>query len=360
MRILITGGAGFIGSALVRHLIEHTDHHVLNLDKLTYAGNLESLHSIASNTRYEFEQADIVDQATVSAVLERFRPQAIMHLAAESHVDRSIDGPAAFIQTNIVGTYSLLEATRAYWGTLPAAEREAFRFHHVSTDEVYGDLHGVDDLFTETTPYAPSSPYSASKAASDHLVRAWQRTYGLPVLLTNCSNNYGPYHFPEKLIPLVILNALAGKPLPVYGNGQQVRDWLFVEDHARALLKVVTAGEVGQTYNIGGHNEQTNLEVVHAICALLEELAPAHPAGVARYADLITFVQDRPGHDLRYAIDAGKIERELGWRPEETFATGLRKTVQWYLDNLEWCRHVQDGSYQGQRLGNSDFKDLIA
>jgi len=360
MRILITGGAGFIGSALVRHLIEHTDHHVLNLDKLTYAGNLESLHSIASNTRYEFVQADIVDQATVSAVLERFRPQAIMHLAAESHVDRSIDGPAAFIQTNIVGTYSLLEATRAYWGTLPAAEREAFRFHHVSTDEVYGDLHGVDDLFTETTPYAPSSPYSASKAASDHLVRAWQRTYGLPVLLTNCSNNYGPYHFPEKLIPLVILNALAGKPLPVYGNGQQVRDWLFVEDHARDLLKVVTAGEVGQTYNIGGHNEQTNLEVVHAICALLEELAPAHPAGVARYADLITFVQDRPGHDLRYAIDAGKIERELGWRPEETFATGLRKTVQWYLDNLEWCRHVQDGSYQGQRLGNSDFKDLIA
>lgn len=360
MRILITGGAGFIGSALVRHLIEHTDHHVLNLDKLTYAGNLESLHSIASNTRYEFVQADIVDQATVSAVLERFRPQAIMHLAAESHVDRSIDGPAAFIQTNIVGTYSLLEATRAYWGPLPAAEREAFRFHHVSTDEVYGDLHGVGDLFTETTPYAPSSPYSASKAASDHLVRAWQRTYGLPVLLTNCSNNYGPYHFPEKLIPLVILNALAGKPLPVYGNGQQVRDWLFVEDHARALLKVVTAGEVGQTYNIGGHNEQTNLEVVHAICALLEELAPAHPAGVARYADLITFVQDRPGHDLRYAIDAGKIERELGWRPEETFATGLRKTVQWYLDNLEWCRHVQDGSYQGQRLGNSDFKDLIA
>lgn len=360
MRILITGGAGFIGSALVRHLIEHTDHHVLNLDKLTYAGNLESLHSIASNTRYEFVQADIVDQATVSAVLERFRPQAIMHLAAESHVDRSIDGPAAFIQTNIVGTYSLLEATRAYWGTLPAAEREAFRFHHVSTDEVYGDLHGVDDLFTETTPYAPSSPYSASKAGSDHLVRAWQRTYGLPVLLTNCSNNYGPYHFPEKLIPLVILNALAGKPLPVYGNGQQVRDWLFVEDHARALLKVVTAGEVGQTYNIGGHNEQTNLGVVHAICALLEELAPAHPAGVARYADLITFVQDRPGHDLRYAIDAGKIERELGWRPEETFATGLRKTVQWYLDNLEWCRHVQDGSYQGQRLGNSDFKDLIA
>lgn len=360
MRILITGGAGFIGSALVRHLIDQTDHEVLNLDKLTYAGNLESLASIATNTRYEFVQADIADQPAVSAVLERFQPQAIMHLAAESHVDRSIDGPAAFIQTNIVGTYSLLEATRAYWSKLPAGERDAFRFHHVSTDEVYGDLHGVDDLFTETTPYAPSSPYSASKAASDHLVRAWQRTYGLPVLLTNCSNNYGPFHFPEKLIPLVILNALAGKPLPVYGNGLQVRDWLFVEDHARALLKVVTEGKVGETYNIGGHNEQKNIDVVRSICTLLEELAPQRPQGVARYADLITHVHDRPGHDQRYAIDASKIERELGWAPEETFETGLRKTVQWYLDNLEWCRHVQDGSYQGQRLGNSDFKDLIA
>ena len=360
MRILITGGAGFIGSALVRHLIDQTDHEVLNLDKLTYAGNLESLTSIATNTRYEFVQADIADQPAVSAVLERFQPQAIMHLAAESHVDRSIDGPAAFIQTNIVGTYSLLEATRAYWSKLPAGERDAFRFHHVSTDEVYGDLHGVDDLFTETTPYAPSSPYSASKAASDHLVRAWQRTYGLPVLLTNCSNNYGPFHFPEKLIPLVILNALAGKPLPVYGNGLQVRDWLFVEDHARALLKVVTEGKVGETYNIGGHNEQKNIDVVRSICTLLEELAPQRPQGVAHYADLITHVHDRPGHDQRYAIDASKIERELGWVPEETFETGLRKTVQWYLDNLEWCRHVQDGSYQGQRLGNSDFKDLIA
>lgn len=360
MRILITGGAGFIGSALVRHLIDQTDHEVLNLDKLTYAGNLESLASIATNTRYEFVQADIADQPAVSAVLERFQPQAIMHLAAESHVDRSIDGPAAFIQTNIVGTYSLLEATRAYWSKLPAGERDAFRFHHVSTDEVYGDLHGVDDLFTETTPYAPSSPYSASKAASDHLVRAWQRTYGLPVLLTNCSNNYGPFHFPEKLIPLVILNALAGKPLPVYGNGLQVRDWLFVEDHARALLKVVTEGKVSETYNIGGHNEQKNIDVVRSICTLLEELAPQRPQGVARYADLITHVHDRPGHDQRYAIDASKIERELGWIPEETFETGLRKTVQWYLDNLEWCRHVQDGSYQGQRLGNSDFKDLIA
>lgn len=360
MRILVTGGAGFIGSALIRHLIETTAHEVLNLDKLTYAGNLESLSSIATNTRYEFVQADIADRAKVDAVLERFAPHAIMHLAAESHVDRSIDGPAAFIETNIVGTYSLLEAARAYWAKLPAAEREAFRFHHVSTDEVYGDLHGVDDLFTETTPYAPSSPYSASKAASDHLVRAWHRTYGLPVLLSNCSNNYGPFQFPEKLIPLTILNALAGRPLPVYGNGLQVRDWLFVEDHARALLQVLYAGQVGETYNIGGHNEQKNIDVVRSICALLEELAPDHPAGVNHYADLISFVQDRPGHDQRYAIDASKIQRELGWTPAETFQSGLRKTVQWYLDNSEWCQHVQDGSYQGQRLGNSDFKDLIA
>lgn len=351
MRILITGGAGFIGSALIRHLIQHTEHQVLNLDKLTYAGNLESLQEIAASPRYRFIQADIGDAACVSETLAQFQPDAIMHLAAESHVDRSIDGPAAFIQTNIVGTYTLLEACRSYWTALPEDRRQAFRFHHISTDEVYGDLHGVDDLFTETTPYAPSSPYSASKAASDHLVRAWQRTYGLPVLITNCSNNYGPYHFPEKLIPLVILNALAGKPLPIYGNGQQVRDWLYVEDHARALLKVVTEGTVGETYNIGGHNEQKNLDVVKAICALLEELAPAKPAGVARYEELITYVQDRPGHDLRYAIDAGKIERELGWVPAETFASGLRKTVQWYLNNLDWCRRVQDGSYQGQRLG---------
>jgi dTDP-glucose 4,6-dehydratase len=339
MRILITGGAGFIGSALIRHLIGHTDHQVLNLDKLTYAGNLESLSSIDHDSRYEFVQADIVDQPTISAVLGRFKPDAIMHLAAESHVDRSIDGPADFIQTNIVGTYSLLEATRAYWQTLAEPQKRAF---------------------TETTAYAPSSPYSASKAASDHLVRAWQRTYGLPVLLTNCSNNYGPFHFPEKLIPLVILNALAGKPLPVYGDGLQVRDWLFVEDHARALLKVVTEGVVGETYNIGGHNEQKNIDVVRNICALLEELAPHKPAGVEHYADLITFVKDRPGHDLRYAIDAGKIERELGWTPSETFESGLRKTVQWYLENLSWCRRVQDGSYQGERLGSLDNKDTIA
>lgn len=351
MRILITGGAGFIGSALIRHLILDTEHQVLNLDKLTYAGNLESLLSISSNPRYRFAQGDIADSALVNQLLTEFQPDAIMHLAAESHVDRSIDGPAAFIQTNIVGTYSLLESVRAYWLGLNGERKAAFRFHHISTDEVYGDLHGVDDLFTETTPYAPSSPYSASKAASDHLVRAWQRTYGLPVLITNCSNNYGPYHFPEKLIPLMTLNALAGKPLPVYGNGQQVRDWLYVEDHARALLQVVTNGKVGETYNIGGHNEQKNLDVVKSICALLEELAPEKPAGIARYEDLITYVKDRPGHDLRYAIDASKIERELGWVPQETFASGLRKTVQWYLDNLDWCRRVQDGSYQGQRLG---------
>ena len=348
MRILVTGGAGFIGSALIRHLIKNTDHEVLNLDKLTYAGNLESLREVENDPRYRFLQADIGDQAAVSEALASFQPDAIMHLAAESHVDRSIDGPAAFIQTNIVGTYALLEATRAYWSKLDEPRRQAFRFHHISTDEVYGDLHGVDDLFTETTPYAPSSPYSASKAASDHLVRAWQRTYGLPVLLTNCSNNYGPYHFPEKLIPLVILNALDGKPLPVYGNGQQVRDWLFVEDHARALLQVVTRGVVGETYNIGGHNEQKNLDVVHAICDLLDEL---QPRAAGSYREQVTFVTDRPGHDLRYAIDASKIERELGWTPEETFPSGLRKTVRWYLDNLDWCRRVQDGSYQRERLG---------
>lgn len=351
MTLLITGGAGFIGSALIRHLIQNTDERVVNLDKLTYAGNLQSLAAVASNPRYTFEQADICDRAALDRIFAEHRPDAVMHLAAESHVDRSIDSAGEFIQTNIVGTFTLLEAARAYWGSLNDAQKAAFRFHHISTDEVYGDLHGTSDLFTETTPYAPSSPYSASKASSDHLVRAWQRTYGLPTLITNCSNNYGPCHFPEKLIPHIILNALSGKPLPVYGDGSQIRDWLYVEDHARALYQVVTQGKVGETYNIGGHNEKTNLEVVRTVCALLEELAPQKPAGVAKYEDLITFVKDRPGHDARYAIDAAKIGRELGWQPQETFDSGIRKTVAWYLENRDWWQNVLNGSYRLQRLG---------
>ena len=349
MRILVTGGAGFIGSAVIRHIIENTHHHVLNVDKLTYAGNLESLQSIKKSERYQFFQTDICDQVELEKIFENFQPNVVMHLAAESHVDRSIDGPAAFIQTNIVGTYSLLEAARKYWLSLTAEVKESFRFHHISTDEVYGDLEGTTDLFKETTPYAPSSPYSASKASSDHLVRAWHRTYGLPTIVTNCSNNYGPYHFPEKLIPLVILNALDMKPLPIYGKGDQIRDWLFVEDHARALYQVVTTGAVGQTYNIGGHNEKQNIEVVKTICNILDELKPQ--ANGQKYESLIKFVEDRPGHDLRYAIDAAKIEKELGWTPQETFETGIRKTVEWYLNNLDWCQRGQDGSYQRERLG---------
>ncbi|MDP5143089.1 dTDP-glucose 4,6-dehydratase [Rheinheimera baltica] len=343
---LVTGGAGFIGSAVVRHLIHHTPHQVINVDKLTYAGNLNSLSDVANSARYSFIQADICDAKAMAQVLAQYQPDIVMHLAAESHVDRSIDGPGDFIHTNIVGTYTLLEAARAYWSGLTGEKKAAFRFHHISTDEVYGDLHGTDDLFTETTPYAPSSPYSASKAGSDHLVRAWLRTFGLPTVVTNCSNNYGPYHFPEKLIPLMILNALAGKPLPVYGDGKQIRDWLYVEDHARALVKVATEGNVGETYNIGGHNEKQNIEVVQTLCALLEELAPNKPDGVTHYKDLITYITDRPGHDVRYAIDASKIARELGWTPEENFESGLRKTVQWYLANPSWWQAILDGSYQ--------------
>lgn len=349
--ILVTGGAGFIGSAVVRHIIQDTPYQVVNLDKLTYAGNLESLNSVSDSPRYQFEQADICDRSAMERVFAQYRPDVVMHLAAESHVDRSIDGPAAFIETNIIGTYTLLETARNYWHTLEPQAKAAFRFHHISTDEVYGDLEGPDSLFTETTPYAPSSPYSASKASSDHLVRAWRRTYGLPTLITNCSNNYGPFHFPEKLIPLMILNALAGKPLPVYGKGEQIRDWLYVEDHARALVKVATEGAVGETYNIGGHNERKNIDVVHTLCNLLEELVPNKPAGVAHYRDLITYVADRPGHDLRYAIDASKIAHDLGWVPQETFESGIRKTVIWYLENETWWRRVQDGSYAGERLG---------
>jgi len=351
LAILVTGGAGFIGSALVRHLIGRTGHRVLNVDKLTYAGNLESLNEVADHPRYRFVQADICDGARMAALLREFAPDVVMHLAAESHVDRSIDGPSAFIETNVVGTCTLLEAVRAYWDGLPAQRRARFRFHHISTDEVFGDLTPTDPPFTEQTPYDPSSPYSASKAASDHLVRAWHRTYGLPVVVTNCSNNYGPYHFPEKLIPLTILNAIEGRPLPVYGDGAQVRDWLFVEDHARALLRVARDGRVGETYNIGGNSERRNIDVVRAICDLLDELRPPEGLPFSSHHELITFVADRPGHDRRYAIDAGKIARELGWRPSECFESGLRKTVCWYLEHRDWCRRVQDGSYRGERLG---------
>jgi dTDP-glucose 4,6-dehydratase len=357
MKILVTGGAGFIGSAVVRYLLSSTQHHVVNLDKLTYAGNLESIPTDLYDNRYVFEQVDICDSIELDRVFHEHQPDVVMHLAAESHVDRSIDGPGDFVQTNVVGTYTLLEACRKYWSNLNAEKKQTFRFHHISTDEVYGDLPHPDDvegklpLFTETTAYAPSSPYSASKASSDHLVRSWLRTYGLPTIITNCSNNYGPYHFPEKLVPHIILNALSGKSLPVYGDGSQIRDWLYVEDHARALVKVATEGMVGETYNIGGHNEKRNIEVVYILCDLLEELVPSKPEGVNRYRDLIAFVIDRPGHDVRYAIDASKIARELDWKPEETFETGMRKTVQWYLENQGWWKRVLNGRYQLDRLG---------
>tara|TARA_B100001059_G_scaffold236603_1_gene288177 strand:- start:6101 stop:7339 length:1239 start_codon:yes stop_codon:yes gene_type:complete len=382
--ILVTGGAGFIGSAVIRHLINDTNHTVINVDKLTYAGNLESLVSVSDNSRYHFERIDICDADGIARVLCQWQPDIIMHLAAESHVDRSIDIPGEFIQTNIIGTYNLLEQTRIYWAKLEGDKKADFRFHHVSTDEVYGDLPHPDEfptldiktkqeannsnsamdsaikipgqhqglpLFTENTSYAPSSPYSASKAGADHLVRAWNRTYNLPTIVTNCSNNYGPFQFPEKLIPLVILNALQGQPLPVYGKGHQIRDWLYVEDHARALVLVATKGETAETYNIGGHNEKQNIEVVHTICRLLEELAPQKPENIKHYKDLITFVTDRVGHDIRYAIDARKIAIDLNWKPIETFESGIKKTVQWYLDNQDWCQHLQDGSYQRERMG---------
>ena len=358
MKILITGGAGFIGSAVIRHILSNTQDSVTNVDALTYAGNLESLSNADESERYYFEHVDICNRTELDRVFNTHKPDAVMHLAAESHVDRSITGPAEFIQTNIVGTYTLLEAAREYWNTLSNDAKKSFRFHHISTDEVYGDLPHPDEqegelpLFTEETSYAPSSPYSARKASSDHLVRAWLRTYGFPTIVTNCSNNYGPYHFPEKLIPLVILNALEGKDLPIYGKGDQIRDWLYVEDHARALYKVVTEGIVGETYNIGGHNEKQNIEVVKSICSILDTLVPKD----SLYSEQITFVADRPGHDRRYAIDSSKMQNELGWTPEETFESGLRKTIEWYLVNQLWCENVQNGSYQRERLGEIKHK----
>ena len=348
MKFLVTGGAGFIGSAVIRFLIRETNHHVLNVDKLTYAGNLESLNEVAGNSRYRFVRGDICDRALISKIIGEFRPDVVMHLAAESHVDRSIDGPSDFINTNILGTFVLLECARAYWERLPVASY--FRFHHISTDEVYGSL-GETGFFTEQTAYDPSSPYSASKASSDHLVRAWHRTYGFPVVITNCSNNYGPYQFPEKLIPLMVLNAVEAKALPVYGSGAQIRDWLYVDDHARALYKVVIEGNIGETFNIGGHNEKANLEVVYKICEILDKIYPKRPRALSSFKDLIVFVADRPGHDHRYAINTNKIREHLSWTPTETFETGLSKTVEWYLNNASWCKHVQDRGYGRHRLG---------
>ena len=351
MKLLVTGGAGFIGSAVVLDLIARPGVSVVNVDKLTYAANPRSLDAIADLPNYAFEHADIGDASAMADIFERHAPDAVMHLAAESHVDRSIDGPAAFVQTNIVGTSVLLDCAHRYWSGLDEKRRQAFRFLHISTDEVFGDLDADEPAFTEETRYAPSSPYSASKASSDHLVRAWYRTYGFPVLITNCSNNYGPRHFPEKLVPLMIINAISGKPLPVYGDGSNVRDWLYVEDHARALVDVVMRGRVGETYMIGGKSECRNIDLVRAICAELELQAPQKPAGVANYADLITFVTDRPGHDRRYAVDTAKIERELGWAPSESLQSGLGKTVGWFLDNRQWWEEILSGTYKLERLG---------
>lgn len=344
MKILVTGGAGFIGSAVIRHLVVDLEYAAINVDKLTYAGNLDSLEEVSESPLYSFEHVDICDVGELKRIFSVHQPDKVMHLAAESHVDRSINSPGEFIQTNIFGTYHLLDAALQYYISLDGERKSAFCFHHVSTDEVYGDLEINAAPFTETSPYSPSSPYSASKAASDHLIRSWHRTFGLPVVLSNCSNNYGPYQFPEKLIPLVILNALEGKPIPVYGQGTQIRDWLYVEDHARALTQVMLQGRAGDTYNIGGHNEKQNIEVVKAICRILDELRPNRPAGISAYEDLIDFVADRPGHDVRYAIDASKIERDLGWIPSESFASGIRKTVQWYLDNAHWWQSILDKS----------------
>jgi dTDP-glucose 4,6-dehydratase len=346
LKIIVTGGAGFIGSALVRHLISKSAHEVICIDKFTYAGNIESLSDVKSNKRFTLHKLDICDEKSIRNLLISERPNAVIHLAAESHVDRSIDNPSEFIQTNIIGTYNLLEQSRIFFESLNLEEQKSFRFHHVSTDEVYGDLEGTDSLVTESNPYAPSSPYSASKASSDHLVRAWGRTYGLPIIITNCSNNYGPYQFPEKFVPNVILKALQGLPIPIYGDGHQVRDWLFVEDHVEALLAVLTTGKVGDTYNIGGMNELQNIDMVNKICNLLETLMPVKPVGVNNYVDLITYVKDRPGHDRRYAVDSSKINSELDWYPKETITTGLEKTVQWYLDNEGWWRRVYSGEYE--------------